>query len=164
LNFSFRTALIVPFNIHISLLQLKFFVLVSLWFPFLFYYNPNLRRNLLHPLMKCKQRFGPKNQTPAGFSPETDYLHARCWNRKAALVWETTGSSGQGAAQASAPLPLASTPEGARGPPLPLPQVRLCPPVPSHRGWHLLPLQLPRPGQGHLRAKPGPAAPPDLHW
>ncbi|CAM9393745.1 unnamed protein product, partial [Bubo scandiacus] len=55
---------------------------------FLVYYNPNLRRNFLHPLMKCKQRFGPKNQTPAGFSPETDHLHARCWNRKAALSSE----------------------------------------------------------------------------
>lgn len=41
--------------------------------------------------MKYKRSFGPKNQTPAGFSPDVD-LHARCQKRKpdVELEWETT--------------------------------------------------------------------------
>ncbi|KAF1423652.1 Heat shock transcription factor, Y-linked, partial [Spheniscus humboldti] len=58
---------------------------------FHFYYTPNFRRHFLHLLRKYKQRFGPKNRTPAGFSPDTD-LHAHRQKRKpdAELAWETT--------------------------------------------------------------------------
>ncbi|XP_049683960.1 transmembrane protein 185A isoform X1 [Accipiter gentilis] len=58
---------------------------------FCFYYNPNFRRRFRYPLMKYKRSFGPKNQTPAGFSPDVD-LHARCQKRKpdVELEWETT--------------------------------------------------------------------------
>ncbi|XP_072732668.1 uncharacterized protein [Ciconia boyciana] len=58
---------------------------------FHFYYNPNFRRHFPHPLMKYKRSFGPKNQTPAGFSPNMD-LHARHRKRKpdVELAWETT--------------------------------------------------------------------------
>ncbi|KAF1626779.1 Heat shock transcription factor, Y-linked, partial [Eudyptes filholi] len=58
---------------------------------FHFYYNPNFRRHFPHLLMKYKQRFGPKNRTPAGFSLDTD-LHARRQKRKpdVELAWETT--------------------------------------------------------------------------
>ncbi|KAM9599928.1 uncharacterized protein ACIBXB_003695 [Morphnus guianensis] len=58
---------------------------------FHFYYNPNFRRHFPYLLMKYKQSFGPKNQTPAGFSPDMD-LHARHQKRKpdTELAWETT--------------------------------------------------------------------------
>ncbi|KAF1496612.1 Heat shock transcription factor, Y-linked, partial [Megadyptes antipodes antipodes] len=60
-------------------------------FEFHFYDNPNFRRHFPHLLMKYKQRFGPKNQTPAGFSLDMD-LHARRQKRKpdVELAWETT--------------------------------------------------------------------------
>ncbi|KAM6057003.1 uncharacterized protein LJ206_015232 isoform 1-T2 [Theristicus caerulescens] len=48
---------------------------------FHFYYHPNFRRRCLHLLVKCKRSSSPKNQTPAGFSPDTD-RHARRRKRK----------------------------------------------------------------------------------
>ncbi|PKK24681.1 heat shock transcription factor, Y-linked [Columba livia] len=44
---------------------------------FHFYYNPNFRRHFPYQLMKYKQRLGPKNQAPAGFSPDKDLRAGR---------------------------------------------------------------------------------------
>ncbi|XP_009470594.1 PREDICTED: heat shock transcription factor, Y-linked-like [Nipponia nippon] len=71
---------------------------------FHFYYNPNFRRHCLHLLVKCKRSSSPKNQTPAGFSPDTD-LHARRRKRKpdAELAWEPAAEEEESAPFTAAP-------------------------------------------------------------